>query len=125
MASNAITRERCEELAEAAGYKASKMAELCGLSIRQLQRDFRRHLGCSPQEWLSERRLRAARERLLVGEPVKVVALNLGFKHVPNFCEWFKAVNGMTAKEFVLSHADADGLSRNRNQWRAVVIGVR
>ena len=121
----AITREGYEQLAEVADYKVCKMAALCGLSIRQLQRDFRRYQGCSPQMWLSERRMRVAQDRLLAGEPVKVVALDLGFKHVPNFCEWFKSVNGITAKEFVSSHTDTDRLSQNRNQWRDVVIRVR
>jgi AraC-like DNA-binding protein len=121
----AITREGCEQLADVADYKVSKMAALCGLSIRQLQRDFRRYQGCSPQMWLSEQRMRVAQVRLLAGEPVKVVALDLGFKHVPNFCEWFKSVSGMTAKEFVSSRTNADSLSQKRNQWREVVTGVR
>jgi AraC-like DNA-binding protein len=125
MASTALSGKGLEKLAEAADYKVSKMAALCGLSTRQLQRDFRRHLGCSPQAWLSEQRMQAARERLLAGEPVKVVALDLGFRHVPNFCEWFKTVNGTTAKEFVLSQPHTNGLSQKHNQWREVVIGVR
>src|SRR5215471_5786071 len=124
MESTEITRERCEELAEAADYKVSRMAALCGLSIRQLQRDFQRYLGCAPGTWLSEQRLLAARERLLAGEPVKVVALDLGFKHVPNFCGWFKTESGVTAKQFVLTHTDANGLSRKHNEWRADVIGA-
>ena len=122
----AIITEGYEKLAEVADYKVSKMAALCGLSIRQLQRDFQRYQGCSPQMWLSERRMRVAQERLLAGEPVKVVALDLGFKHVPNFCEWFKNQSGMTANEFVSSrNTKTDLLSPNRNQWREVVIGVR
>ena len=122
----AITTEGYEKLAEAADYKVSKMAALCGLSIRQLQRDFQRYQGCSPQMWLSERRMRVAQKRLLAGDPVKVVALDLRFKHVPNFCEWFKNVSGMTANEFVSSRTTkTDLLSQNRNQWRGVVIGVR
>jgi len=120
-----IKREGYEKLAEIANYKVCKMAALCGLSIRQLERDFRRHLGCSPVSWLSERRMQSARERLLAGDPVKVVALDLGFKHVPNFCEWFKNESGMTAKEFVFSHAPANRLSQKHNQWRAIVIRVR
>src|SRR5262245_44018978 len=89
-----IIGQRGEELAAVANYRVRKLAGLCGLSIRQLQRDFRRHLGTTAQAWLNERRLQLARARLLGGEPVKVVALDLGFKHVPNFCEWFKAESG-------------------------------
>jgi AraC-like DNA-binding protein len=103
-------RQRYEALAAAANYRVGKMAALCGISIRQLQRDFRRALDDSPRAWLHRQKLQLARSRLLAGDPVKNVALDLGFKHVPNFCEWFKKVNGATATEFVLSHGDANGL---------------
>ena len=97
MARKAFVTLPPEQLAAAANYKVGRMASLCGVSIRQLQRDFRRRVGSSPQAWLHERKMHVARERLLAGEPVKIVALDLGFKHVPNFCEWFKALNGITA----------------------------
>jgi AraC-like DNA-binding protein len=98
-----INRQRWEALAETAQFSARELARLCDLSLRQLQREFRRELDCSPRAWLNERRMIAARERLRSGVPVKRVAFELGFKHVSHFCMWFKAENGVTATAFVSS----------------------
>ncbi len=91
-----------EKLAEEANYNAREMARLCRLSTRQLQREFRRSLGRTPQDWLNERRLLAAERRLLAGEEIKKLALDLGFKQTSHFHRQFKAVKRMTPVEFVL-----------------------
>jgi AraC-like DNA-binding protein len=93
------------ELAGTAGYRARELARLCRLSDRQLRRVIQRQLGRSPQQWLNEQRIIAARRRLLTGEPVKVVALELGFKQSSHFCRQFKSANQMTATDFILAHA--------------------
>lgn len=89
-----------EELAEKANYDANELAKLCGVSIRQLQRHFRKTFRRSPRAWLNETRLLAARKLLLSGEPVKKIALDLGFKHSSHFCRQFKSQNKMTSSEF-------------------------
>jgi AraC-like DNA-binding protein len=57
----------------------------------------------SPQEWLNEKRMTVACQMLLLGEPVKRVAIDLGFKQVSHFCRSFKKRQRMTPREFVLS----------------------
>lgn len=99
----ALVRRNWEELVEAAHYDARKLAELCDISVRQLQRHFRRNFDCSPQIWLNKRRLLAAQKLLLQGEPVKKVALDLGFKQTSHFCRQFKSHKNMTPSEFTLS----------------------
>ena len=101
-----VCERHWEEMASRARYNSRELAKLCRLSTRQLQRDFRRVLGCSPQRWLNQQRILAAQRSLLSGEQVKKVALELGYKHVSNFCQHFKSVNQMTASEFVLKHAE-------------------
>jgi AraC-like DNA-binding protein len=91
------------EWARAAHYDARELARLCRVSLRQLQREFSRSLGRSPQEWLNEQRLRAARPLLLRGEPIKKVALELGFKQPSHFYRQFKCLYRMTPSEFVTS----------------------
>jgi AraC-like DNA-binding protein len=91
-------------LAPAAHFDATELARLCHVSKRQLQREFRRWLDRSPQDWLNERRIRAAQKKLLRGDPVKRVALELGFKQVSHFCRQFKSLNDMTPSEFASSH---------------------
>ena len=98
-------RGRLEEFARTANYDAKKLARLCGISSRQLQRDFRRWFQCSPQSWLDGRRMAAAQGLLLSGEAVKNVASDLGFRHTSHFCRQFKCRNNMTPSEFVLLHS--------------------
>jgi AraC-like DNA-binding protein len=91
---------RLEELAQTANYDANKLARLCGISVRQLQRYFRRRFQHSPQNWLDDLRMLAAQKLLLSGDSVKKVAIELGFKHTSHFCRQFKYRNNMTPSEF-------------------------
>lgn len=94
-------RERLEEFARTANYNARELARLCGISSRQLQRDFREWFQCSPQKWLDDQRMDAAQKLLLSGESVKKAASDLGFKHTSHFCRKFKRRYHMTPSEFV------------------------
>lgn len=90
-----------ERLAVVARFDAKELAKLCNLSVRQLERDFRRHLGRTPQNWLNELRLRFAEALLLNGQPVKRVAYTLGFKQTSHFCRRFKLHRNLTPSQFV------------------------
>lgn len=92
-----------EGLAVTARYDAKELAKLCNFSTRHLQREFKRRFQCSPQRWLDEQRIRAAQQLLLLGQPVKVVALELGFKSTPHFSRRFKSQFRMTPSEFTRS----------------------
>ncbi len=96
-------RQDLEELAKTARYNARALAKLCNLSTRQLQRRFKRDFGRTPQDWLDERRLKAAQEKLLNGLQVKAVALECGFKQTSHFCRCFKSAYGTTPSYFALS----------------------
>lgn len=69
-----------EKVAPSVHYDCRKLAKLCGMSDRQLQRYFRTRFKRSPQDWLNERRVLAAQRLLLSGDPVKKVSLDLGYK---------------------------------------------
>jgi AraC family transcriptional regulator len=92
--------ERWKQLADTARYDAKELANLCNLSVRQLERDFRRNMDRSPQDWLNEQRIRAAQQLLVSGQPVKKVAFELGFKQVSHFCRQFKIKNNVTPSQF-------------------------
>jgi len=104
MARIAATKREWEQLAAAARYNARELAKLRRLSVRQLERDFRREFNRTPQHWLNEQRLKAAQQLLLAGEPVKKVAYELGFKQVSHFCRQFKSQNHQTPTGF--AHRD-------------------
>lgn len=84
-----------------ARYDARELAKLFQMSPRQLQRKFNRYLKRSPQDWLNEQRVMAARRLLLSGRTVKEVAFELGFKQVSHFCRQFKMYHHLTPSEFV------------------------
>ena len=92
----------------AAQYDANALAKLRNVSVRQLQRIFRLQLGRSPQEWLNEQRILAAQKSLGVGNPIKMVALDLGFKQSSHFCRQFKTLSGFTPSQFKETVATLD-----------------
>jgi transcriptional regulator GlxA family with amidase domain len=96
-----ISEEQWKELAKVANFKVKVLAGLRKLSVRQLQRTFRKQFDRTPQAWLKQQRLAAAKQMLLSGEPVKRVALELGFKQPSHFCKQFKLVNGLKPSQFV------------------------
>lgn len=104
--------ERWEQLAGTARYDAKELAKLCNLSVRQLERNFHHNLERSPQDWLNEERIKAARQLLLSGKPVKKVASDLGFKQVSHFYRQFKSFNQMTTSEFLLAAKPVDSIRR-------------
>ncbi len=121
MARIAVSRQRWEELAEAAQFDAKRLANLCGLSRRQLERKFRLELNRTPEDWLNERRIVVSRRLLMVGLSVKAVAIELGFKQTSHFCRRFKALHQITPTEFVLNQS-ANG-TRGRPEITGVVQG--
>lgn len=79
----------------------SKLGEGSGLGGRRVHDLLRAHLGMTAQEWLEQRRLLVARERLAGEETaLKEIAFHLGFKHPPHFTAWFKRHTGMTPTAF-------------------------
>ena len=67
----------------------SSIAARCGVSVRSLQQDFRRHMGASPMAYLREVRLRRAHQSLLESDPsttsVASIAYHWGFTNLGRF----------------------------------------
>jgi AraC-like DNA-binding protein len=106
MTCRVIAVERWLAHARVCHYNAKKLAEAEGVSIRQLERDFRIKLGLSPQRWLDLEKLTVAKELLLAGNAVKRVAIELGYKRPSHFCRHFKMLMGLTPVEFVVKSRD-------------------
>jgi len=101
-------------LAQKARYNANNLARLYGISKRQLQRIFRRQGVYTPQQWLDEQRIIAAKQLLLSGCMVKQVASELGYKQTSHFCRHFKLQSNMTPSQFVQSVDLTRGFVANR-----------
>src|SRR4051812_41412014 len=74
-----------ETLALNAHFRASKLARLCNVSLRTLQRHFAKHYGITIGQWLTTIRMHHAYSRLKQAQSVKEVAMDLGYTQVSNF----------------------------------------
>lgn len=74
------------------------LCRICGYSPAHLRRLFIQELGISPQEYLLQKRIDAAKERLLenTDKNMDEIALSLGFCSASHFCKRFKQRVGMT-----------------------------
>ncbi len=69
-----------------------RIARTTGLSRRQIERLFRRHLDCVPKKYYLEMRLRRARELLLqTAMPIMDVTTSCGFKSPPHFSRCYRS----------------------------------
>ncbi len=84
------------ELAHRANYSTTALASFCGVSVRQLERDFQRVFRQSPKNWLKALRLRAARKLLRDGGSVKETALSFGYRHPQHFSRDFRKFFGVS-----------------------------
>lgn len=79
-----------ERLAKQARYRPQELAELCGVSMRTLQRYFRTRYNQTVTDWLRESRLSEAMTHLKGCDSVKQVAFDLGYKQPSHFTRDFK-----------------------------------
>jgi AraC-like DNA-binding protein len=83
------------ELAKAANYNVERLAEECGVSVRQLENFFRRKTGLSPHEWLTQARQMEALGMVHQGKRIKDVAEELGYTRATNFSRDFRHFHGI------------------------------
>jgi AraC-like DNA-binding protein len=88
------------ELAQAAKYRARKLAKDCGVSTRGLERFFLARTDKHPHRWLNE--LRQMQGRILIGQgkSVKEAAFELGYRRPAHFTRDFKQFHGVPPTEF-------------------------
>lgn len=94
-----------DHLARIANYRAQKLAGICGVSLRQLQRHFHDVFGIELRNWLNELRLQDG-AHLLGTRSVKEVAFLLGFKRSNHFSREFKKLFRVTPEEFLLQNPE-------------------
>jgi AraC-like DNA-binding protein/quercetin dioxygenase-like cupin family protein len=83
------------------------LAAAVGLSARHANRSFLAATGLTPGAWRTQRRLLAALEGLAQGQPVRRVALEVGYADVSSFIAVFKRAFGVTpARYFAASGPD-------------------
>src|SRR6266850_5477829 len=79
-----------EQLAQEADFQPSKMAPLCGVSLRQLERFFKEHRHTTPSYWLRQLQCRLGKQLIAEGFSTKATAAELKFGSDSHFCREFK-----------------------------------
>ena len=88
------------ELAIQAEYRASRLATLCEVTKKSLQRYFRAQRGVLPQQWLDDARDFEAERLMAAGKRTKEIAYLLGYKSPSDLCHHFKRARGISLKQW-------------------------
>jgi AraC-like DNA-binding protein len=119
-----LTIEQWEQVAREADFNSAKMASLCSISERQLQRLFRQHLHCTPSHWLRELQCRLAKDLIAQGYSNKAAANELKFANESHFCREFKKVFGTSPQSFAPAHErevkSGSALKLSKNSWNVL-----
>ncbi|WP_334181964.1 helix-turn-helix transcriptional regulator [Novosphingobium sp.] len=80
--------------------RLEELAQLCGVSVRQLTRGFRASRGCSIADHVADARVEHARRMIAEGQSIKAVAAQLGFVSPSSFTQSFRRATGVTPGQF-------------------------
>jgi AraC-like DNA-binding protein len=89
-----------EKLAVAAKFQPETLASLCGVTLRLLERFFKRQFGKTPVAWMREQRCRRAAVLIAEGCCLKVAGEGLGFASASHLCHEFRKVFGVSPVRF-------------------------
>jgi AraC-like DNA-binding protein len=92
--SAALTAKLCDYMNAHldAGVTLTDMEVFSGLSARSLQVAFKKHLGCTPMQWLTKQKLHIIRARLLNADPAESITSLAGayFPNLGDFARYYK-----------------------------------
>jgi AraC-like DNA-binding protein len=101
-------------LAKPAGYSAQILAQMQGVSLRQLERIFLKNYGVLPHPWLRRLRMQRAMQLLNENRPIALLAEELCYKYPEHFARDFKAYFGVSPRKYragLLPHSAAISVS--------------
>src|SRR5258708_17762801 len=101
MSGRLLRIEKWEALARQADFHPAKMAALCSISLRQLERFFALRFGKTPGEWNREMKCRQALKLITEGYSNKAVVAELRFAGDSHFCHQFKPVYCASPQSFL------------------------
>jgi AraC-like DNA-binding protein len=84
------------EVARRASYSSRRLAQLCGVSQRVLQRHFQHVFKIRAKQWLRDLKLTDASQLLSPTKPIQNLAAQLGYKQTAHFINDFKKKYGVT-----------------------------
>jgi AraC-like DNA-binding protein len=85
-------------------YCATKIVSSCGVTPRQMERHIQAMGRPAPHRWLRDLRMRQAVEMMSCLTPLKIVAIDLGYKDPSHFAHDFKGCFGVCLTCFSQYH---------------------
>ena len=98
-----------------------ELADLCGLSVRQLTRGFRISRRCTLGEYIACRQMDRAKALLNSSTNIKEVAYATGYASASNFSIAFQRLNGMSPKHYRESIASTNRRNARHGPPRPIV----
>jgi AraC-like DNA-binding protein len=89
-----------EALAKEADYQPAKLAGICPVSLRHLERFFKAQFRTTPSRWLREFQCNLAKDLKSKGWSNKAIVAELKFGSGPHLCREFKKLFGMSPQTF-------------------------
>ena len=78
----------------------ASLAELCGISVRTLTRNFPKSRGCTIGDYVAKAQIEHAKDLLAAGESVSEIGKTLGFATSSNFSYAFRRAVGVPPSEY-------------------------
>jgi PAS domain S-box-containing protein len=82
------------------------LSELSCMSLSTFERKFKKHFGCSPNQYIKRLRLEEACQLLNAGYNIQRVALDCGFCDQSYFTREFRMLMGETPRKYQLKHTN-------------------
>jgi signal transduction histidine kinase/DNA-binding response OmpR family regulator len=95
-----------EEKFDSADFDVPQLHQIMAMSRTQLHRKMKALTGLAPGEFIRHFRLRRAAQILLTGENVAQTAYAVGFNNLSYFARSFRALHGVSPKEYANQHRD-------------------
>ena len=112
-------RQRAEDILRAnlqGDVSLAEVARQCGLSAGHFSRAFRQSFGVTPYLWLEQRRIAAAKDRLLHSSlGLADIAVACGFADAPSLIRSFRRVVGTTPGQWRRSRSDSRSQGSSRS----------
>lgn len=102
--------ERCHSFLDSpvAHTTIEQWADALAMNRRSFTRLFRRETGMSFVEWRQQACIAAALPRLAEGQPITMIALDLGYEGPNNFTTMFKRITGVSPSRYMMSSRAGD-----------------
>lgn len=111
--------------ARASGHWATRLAQSVRVSVRQLERHFEEHRGCTPRVWLIQTRLDHAKELLRQGLSDKEVAPAVGLGSNSTLCHFFFRNTKLTPQQYLAARKGRQRANGHRIASRARFLKAR